>query len=159
MIIARCLWEGYVMNRRDALLGIGAGAAVLAGAGSVLADDKKGDDHHEHFAACAKACAACMIECDMCFHHCAENLAAGKKEHAATLHTCIDCAECCKTAAALVARHSPFAAHACECCIKCTEACATACEKFPDDKHMAACAKACRDCAKACKEMLQHLKH
>ena len=59
----------------------------------------------------------------------------------------------------MVARHSPFAAHACECCIKCTEACATACEKFPDDKHMAACAKACRDCAKACKEMLGHLKH
>jgi hypothetical protein len=33
------------------------------------------------------------------------------------------------------------------------------CEKFPDDKHMAACAKSCRDCAKACREMIQHLKH
>ena len=148
-----------VMNRREALAGMGAGAAILTGVGAAFADDKKGDDHHEHFAACAKACAACMLECDMCFHHCAEQLTAGKKEHAATLHTCIDCAECCKTAASLVARHSPFAAHACECCIKCTEACATACEKFPDDKHMAACAKACRDCAKACKEMLNHLKH
>lgn len=147
------------MNRREMLTGIGAGAAVLAAAGTAFADDKKGDDHHEHFTACAKVCAACMIECDMCFHHCAEQLAAGKKEHAATLHTCIDCAECCKTAASLVARHSPFAAHACECCIKCTEACAAACEKFPNDTHMVACAKACRDCAKSCKEMLQHMKH
>ncbi|MCE9562406.1 MAG: four-helix bundle copper-binding protein [Planctomycetes bacterium] len=99
-----------------------------------------------------------MIECNICFHDCAEQLADGNKEHSATLHICVDCADACKHAATLVARHSPFAAHACESCIKCTEACATACEKFPDDKHVDACAKACREFAKSCKEMLAHLK-
>jgi hypothetical protein len=41
-----------------------------------------------------------------------------------------------------------------KCCLECAESC----EKFPDDKHMAECAKSCRECAKACKEMIQHLK-
>jgi hypothetical protein len=31
--------------------------------------------------------------------------------------------------------------------------CAEACEKSPDDEHMAACAKACRACAESCREM------
>ena len=44
-----------------------------------------------------------------------------------------------------------------ECCAKCCDECAAACEKFKDDKHMAAFAKACRDCSKECGEMLKHL--
>jgi gas vesicle protein len=146
------------MNRRDVLVGVGAGAAVFAAAGASLADDK-GHEHHEHLMACARACAACALECEGCFRHCADALKDGKKEHATTLHTCVDCADCCRMTAALVARRGPFAAHAVECCVKCTEACAAACEKFPDDKQMAACAKACRDCLKACREAAKHLAH
>jgi hypothetical protein len=147
------------MDRRKALTALGAsvaGFAVLAGGEARAADDHK---HDEHFDKCAKACASCQLACDSCFHHCLELLASGKKEHKATVHTCVDCADACKHAATLVARHSPMAKHACECCAKCCDDCAAACEKFPDDKHMAACAKECRDCAKACREMIKHLDH
>jgi hypothetical protein len=91
----------------------------------------------------------------MCFKHCTTLLAEGKKDHAKTVQTCADCAECCKLSATLCARSSPYSPAACECCAKCCDDCATACEKFPDDKHMAACAKSCRDCAKSCREMIK----
>ena len=149
------------MNRRDLFTTVGmagAGFATLAAVGPAAAQEKKGD-HHAHFLACAKACADCQIQCDMCFAHCKGLLAGGKKEHEQTTQLCVDCAECCKLAATLTARMSPLSAEACECCAKCCDKCAEACEKFPDDKHMAACAKSCRDCAKACREMIQHLKH
>jgi hypothetical protein len=147
------------MDRRKAMMALGASAAgltALAG-GEARADDDH--MHHEHFDKCAKLCADCQVACDGCFHHCAELVAKGDKDHVKTMHTCVDCAECCKLAATLSARHSPFAKAACECCAKCNDECAAACEKFKDDKHMAACAKACRDCAKACREMIKHLDH
>ena len=84
--------------------------------------------HAEHFLKCAKVCADCQLQCDSCFKHCLTLLADGKKEHAKTAQLCADCDEC-----------------------------AAACAKTPDDKHMAACAKSCRDCAKECREMLKHL--
>ena len=117
------------------------------------------DAHHEHFAKCARAYANCQQQCDMCFHHCAGLVADGKKDHAKSMHTCVDCADCCALAAKLTARQSPFSATACECCAKCCDECAVACEKFKDDKHMVDCAKSCRDCAKACRAMIEHLKH
>jgi hypothetical protein len=141
------------------------GAAVLAlvawsGLG-VRADDKpaKEEHAHGHFDKCAKACADCQVSCDSCFHHCATLVAKGEKDHARTMHTCVDCAECCKLAASLCARQSPFAKNACDCCAKCCDECAKACEHFKDDKHMAACAKSCRDCAAACREMMKHADH
>ena len=76
---------------------LGAAALFAASASGSTATERTvadSKDHHAHFMKCAKVCADCGIECDMCFHHCAEQLTAGKKEHAATLHTCIDCAEC-----------------------------------------------------------------
>ena len=48
---------------------------------------------------------------------------------------------------------------ACECCAKCCDKCAAVCDTFKDDKHMAMCAKSCRDCAKACREMMKHTAH
>ncbi len=112
------------------------------------------EDHSSHLTQCAKTCANCQIVCDSCHTHCLELLADGKKEHAKTARLCADCAECCKTCATLCARQSPLAKHMLECCQSCCEECAQACEKFPDDKHMAECAKTCRDCAKECKTAL-----
>ena len=149
------------MNRREVLGALGASAAGLTAFASG-AKTFGAEDEHEHqtpFEKCAKACADCQTHCDSCFHHCAELVAKGDKDHAKSMHACVDCAECCKLAATLSARLSPYAAAACECCAKCNDDCAAACEKFPDDKHMAMCAKSCRDCAKACREMIQHLKH
>ena len=133
------------------------GVASLSGGASVQGADDKAD-HHAHFAKCAKVCADCQLQCDMCFAHCRALLAQGKKEHEITTQLCVDCGDCCKLAATLSARMSPLAGDACDCCAKCCDKCAAACEKFPDDKHMAECAKSCRDCAKACREMIQHLK-
>lgn len=147
------------MNRREVLAALGATAAGLTALSGAEAQADDPHKHHEHFVQCAKACADCQQQCDMCFHHCAGLVASGKKDHAKTMHTCVDCAECCKLAATLTARHSSFAAAACDCCAKCCDECAAACEKFPDDKHMAACAKSCRACAKACREMIKHLAH
>ena len=104
-----------------------------------------------------KLCADCQVQCDSCFKHCLELVATGKKEHAQTAQLCADCAECCKTCATLCARQSPLARHVLACCEKCCDECAVACEKFPDDEHMAACGKSCRDCAKESREMLKHL--
>jgi hypothetical protein len=133
--------------------------AVLINLGSAQAVHAvQGHKHHGAFAACAKACADCQLQCDSCFEHCAGLVEGGQKDHAASMHTCIDCAECCGLAAHLTARSSSFAHHACDCCAKCCDECAAACAKFPDDEHMAACAKSCQDCAKACREMLEHLK-
>jgi hypothetical protein len=151
--------QEVLMVRQDVLGMLGAALIVFAagGGGQARADDPHA--HDEHFAACAKACGDCQQMCDMCFRHCAGLLADGKKEHAKTMQACVDCAECCSLAARLTARGSPFAAAACECCARCNDDCAAACEKFPDDKHMADCAKACRDCAKACRDMVKHLSH
>ena len=116
-------------------------------------------EHAEHFVKCAKVCADCQVQCDSCFKHCLTLVTDGKKDHAKTAQLCVDCAECCKTCSTLCARVSPLSPHMLDCCAKCCDECAAACEKFPDDKHMAACAKSCRDCAKSCREMIQHLKH
>jgi hypothetical protein len=140
-------------------------AVIVAAVGGLTAlygnqaRSEDSDAHHGHFAKCAKACADCQQQCDSCFHHCAALVAKGGKEHVKSMHTCVDCADCCVLAAKLTARHSPFSSAACVCCAKCCDECAAACEKFVDDKHMAACAKSCRDCAKACRAMIAHLKH
>ena len=97
-------------------------------------------EHAEHFMKCAKANADCQLQCDSCFKHCLTLLADGKKEHAKSAQVCADCAECCKAYSTLCARQSPLARHMLECSVKCRDECAAACEKFPDDKHMAACA-------------------
>ena len=148
------------MNRREvwgALSALVVGLANLAVGANAFADE--GHEQAMPFEVCAKACADCQTQCDSCFDHCAVLVAKGDKDHVKSMRACVDCAECCKLAATLCARHSPFAAAACECCAKCNDECASACEKFPDDKHMAMCAKSCRDCAKACREMIKHLAH
>jgi hypothetical protein len=114
-------------------------------------------EHAEHFMKCAKTCADCQIQCDSCFNHCLGLLADGKKDHAKTARLCADCGECCKTCSTLCARESSLARHMLDCCAKCCDECSAACGKFPNDKHMADCAKSCRDCAKECREMLTHL--
>lgn len=125
------------------ILSIAAGWALAA----------HGGQHAEHFMKCAKVCVECQLECDACFQHCLTLTAQGNKQHAETAQLCVDCGECCQLAATLSARKSPLAGPACECCAVCCDACAAACEKVPDDEHMAACAKACRTCAESCREM------
>ena len=128
--------------------------AVLAPLGPYACAE---DEHSGHFMKCAKTCADCQLQCDSCFKHCLALLADGKKEHASTAQLCADCGECCKTCSTLCARQSMLARHMLECCAQCCDDCAASCAKFPDDKHMAACAASCRECAKECRELLKHL--
>jgi len=156
------MFSGVTAMTKMRLLGLGTMLVALVGltVGTADALEDKGQDHHGGpFMTCAKACSACQLECASCFDHCVREVAAGKKEHAATARTCADCDKCCALAVSLCASNSPMATHICEGCAKCCDDCATACEKFADDKHMAACAKVCRDCAKSCREMVKHGKH
>lgn len=129
-----------------------SGFALVALIG--MAQIATAEEHSTHLKQCAKTCADCQIVCDACYSHCLDLISDGKKEHEKTARMCADCAECCKTCATLCARQSPLAKQMLECCRACCEECAQACEKFPDDKHMAECAKTCRECAKECKSAL-----
>lgn len=141
------------MDRRH-LLGLLALAAFAVAPG--YGDENK---HHAHFAACAKACADCQNSCASCQAHCANLVADGKKEHLATMQLCADCTDVCAAAAKIVSRGGPMAALICEPCAKACDVCGAACEKHPNDEHMKACARSCRECAKACREMLKHVGH
>ena len=136
-----------------ALLGLLVLAALVTRAGA----RDGGHKHNDALDRCAKRCSECARECDSCFHHCAGLVTGGKKEHAAAMHLCVDCAELCTTAGRLVSRQSPLTDVACEACARACDACAAACEKFPADEHMTQCAAACRECAKTCREMVKHL--
>jgi len=142
---------------------LSAAAAVAVGTSALAADEKKPVPHEHHkddvMSACARACSDCQRECDACSTHCADMLKEGHKDHAVTLGTCLDCSDFCAAASQIVARKGPFAALICESCATACDHCANECEKFPDDKHMAACAEECRKCEKACKAMLPHLGH
>jgi hypothetical protein len=147
------------MNRREALGMLGvltAGFTVLAG---VEAHAEEGHAQHEQTDQCARACADCQIDCDSCFHHCAELIATGDKTYAKAMRLCVDCADLCATAARLVSRQSPLCTLACEACAKACDECAAECEKFPSDKQLAGCAQSCRNCAKACRDMINRMHH
>jgi hypothetical protein len=114
-------------------------------------------EHNPMMQECAKVCSDCQRECDTCATHCAHMLHEGRKAHLTTLMTCQDCATVCSAAAQIVARGGPHSVLICECCTKACDLCGTACEKFPDDEHMKACAEECRKCEKVCKAMVKHM--
>ena len=145
-------------NSRIFSLAVAALALFAATALTIAAPLESESPHASHMLKCASVCSDCQVQCDACFHHCATLVSEGKKEHAKCMNLCVDCAECCKMCASLCARQSALSVHACECCAKCYDDCAAACEKMPDDKQMAACAKACRNCAKECSAMAKMLK-
>lgn len=138
-----------VMNRREVLAGLGAGAAVLAGVGPAVADDKT-KDTKECCTECSMTCSKCLAECLKCYSHCAEMVAQGKKEYVECMKACLDCSEFCKQCLTICGRGGPMMAICCEACAKACEMCAKACEKHPEDKTCVACAKMCRECVKCC---------
>jgi hypothetical protein len=147
--MSRCKWLS--------LPGLAAVALLALGGDARPAKDSNAEEHgHGPMDHCAKACADCMRACESCARHCAHLVAAGEKAHMTTLGTCADCGDFCSTAAKIVARHGPFAITMCEACATACDKCGDACAKYPKDKHMAHCAKACRDCAKACREMVKN---
>lgn len=147
-----------VQRRLLVLLGLCA-TAVFAVSATIWGADEPAAAQHEghnaHMQHCGKVCADCMLACESCARHCAHEVAAGHKDHMTTLGTCADCGDICATAAKLCAREGPFAVTLCEACAKACATCGAACGKFPDDKHMAECAKICLDCEKVCRDMIE----
>ncbi len=142
------------MDRRELFGVIGATAAGLtavAGASEAHAAQGGTNDMHDR---CAKDCASAMNACNKGFHHCYRQVAEGKREHARTMHLCVDCADICGTAAALVARMSPLMAHTCKAAAECCEGLITQCEKL-NDPEMRSVIEACHSCVKSCREMVQ----
>ena len=145
-----------IRRREFAVAGVSALAATAIRTASA--------DEHDHRSAhrqvatiyekCAAACSDCQRECDSCASHCAMQLKAGHSSHAETLATCQDCADLCSAASRIVAREGPFANLVCKACAEACAKCAQACEKFPDDQHMAECARECRECEKDCQAMI-----
>lgn len=147
-----------LQRRQFAAAGLSAMAAATLhrSANAAEPDQHSGHDHDSGpFEKCATACSQCQLECSSCATHCAMQLKQGHKDHAETLATCQDCADMCVAASQIVSRKGPFADLICKACADACAKCAVACEKFPDDKHMAKCAKQCLECEKACREMLK----
>jgi hypothetical protein len=146
------------MDRREMLGVLGATAVglVMTG-GKAFGQEEKGSQKHgsEHQALaskCAKTCSDGANECNEGFHHCYEQLVAGKKEYGKAVHACVDCAEMCACSAGLCGRASPLMVHCCDACAKCCDDCIAECEKL-NDPELKGVIEACRKTAKECREM------
>jgi len=144
------------MDRRELLGMVGAGAIGLT-AMSARADEKVCDESccelDKVHADCFKACSDCAKACDQTFHHCYMQVAAGKKEHAKSLHLASDCAGFCNLSACMIAKHSPLMAYSCGACADACRATAAEVGKF-DSEEMKAATRALRACEKSCREMV-----
>jgi hypothetical protein len=110
------------------------------------------------YAKCAKVCKDCMQACKACNTHCAGMVKSGKKEHEKSLKLSADCRDICALAATICERKGPMTAAICEACRIACDACGKECQKYPNMKPMADCAKSCAVCSKACQEMIAALK-
>jgi hypothetical protein len=144
------------MDRREMLGAVGLGAVGLAVTGGVARGQQGGApgqeaDIHER---CAEACSDCEKECNQGFHHCYQQVQAGKQSHAKAMHLCVDCGEICSTSAKLVARMSPLMTFTCHACAESCEACIAECEKL-DDPEMKQVVDSLRKCRESCLEMVE----
>lgn len=147
-----------MLNYRIVSLGATTLALLVIGESAFAAEKATDKSHAAMLLRCAAVCADCQVQCDACFHHCASLVSDGAPEHAKCMHLCVDCSECCTLCAKLCARESRLSLRAADFCAQCCDECAVACEEFPDDKHMIACSKACRNCAQECRDMVKKLK-
>lgn len=100
---------------------------------------------------CISRCAHCQELCLATAQHC---LSVGGEQAAPELiRTLQDCAQACQIAHDFMLRGSPLHPGYCRGCAHACGSCASACEKFPDDELMAACAEACRRAMESCRAM------
>jgi hypothetical protein len=100
-------------------------------------------------AACIRACAECQELCLATVQHCLR--AGGAHATPELIRTLLDCAKGCETARDFMLRGSALQQGYCRGCAHACGSCASACEKFPDDDAMAACAQGCRRAMEACR--------
>ncbi len=143
------------MDRREWLGVLGTTAAGLVAVTDRAAGaDQPGRHHSEGHEDCIRACQECSRSCNETFHHCYEQVAQGKKEHAAALRMVADCAQFCNLSSNLVANGSPLMVYSCAACADACKACAAECDKH-EASEMKDCAKACYACEKTCRAMVR----
>ncbi len=142
------------MDRRAMLGMLGAGAVGVAAFSGGEAEARDLDKTHED---CLKACSDCAKTCDETFHHCYQEVAEGKRDHARPLHFLSDCAGFCGLSACLIARHSPLMVDSCGACAEACRKTAAVVEKFDSDE-MRRAAEKLRACEKSCTNMVAMMK-
>jgi hypothetical protein len=138
------------MDRRAMLGMLGAGAVGMAAFPGGEARASQLDKTHED---CLKACTDCARVCNETFHHCYEQVAEGKRDHARPLHYVSDCAGFCGLSASLIAKHSALMVDSCHACSEACRKTATVVEKF-DSEEMRRAATMLRACEKSCTNMV-----
>lgn len=143
------------MDRREILGLLAAGTAGLGAFGVRGARAAETPEHRDTpHEACVKACKECATTCAAMFHHCAEQLAAGKKEYAKALQLMADCEAFCTLSASMMARSSPLMAYSCAACADACRDCAKECDQV-GSAAMKECAERCRACEKTCRDMVK----
>jgi hypothetical protein len=141
-----------IMDRRELLGVLGAGAAgLVALRGTTARADDEGHEHEGHI----KTIAECAKVCNEAAHHCVTAVKAGGPHaelHAKSYEAAMDCQAFCTLTAALMARSSPMAKYAHQACAGACRDCAAACDGHQDE-IMKACVKACRECENVCRQM------
>lgn len=98
---------------------------------------------------CISRCAESQELCLATVRHCLET--GGAHASPELIGALLDCAQACQVAHDFMLRGSPLHPGYCRGCAHACGSCASACEKFPDDELMAACAQACRRAMEACR--------
>jgi hypothetical protein len=142
------------MDRRAMLGMLGAGAVGVAAFSGREAGARELDKTHED---CLKACSDCARACDETFHHCYQEVAEGKRDHAKPLHYLSDCAGFCGLSACMIAKHSPLMVDSCAACAEACRKTSAVVEKFDDDE-MRRAAEKLRACERSCLNMVAVMK-
>lgn len=165
-----------MMERREMLGLVGAGAAGFWSAGALGAvagqegekheghQGKEGKDHqgkegelggdHEHM----KIVGECAAICNLTMIHCVKKLkeegGKNREAHAKAVIYTNDCHGFCGHHLVLMVRHSPLGHYMTQACADACRDCAKVCDEG-DDEMMKKCAEVCRECEKACREHLE----
>jgi hypothetical protein len=114
--------------------------------------------HLEPFDHLDDAMRECIANCSDCHDACTATLVhglaqGGELAAAELIRTLLDCAQACDTSRDMMLRGSPLHVIYCRGCAHACGSCAAACERFPDDPVMTACAEVCRRCLESCRAM------
>jgi hypothetical protein len=120
--------------------------APTASAGKVVVEPNPSGS--EPYLRCARACEACVQDCDT---------ATRRLEGRPAADWCAECRQVCEKAARLLTARNPTARDTYVACARSCLACAVACEQSGDDAQARRCARACRECATACQEFVAFL--
>jgi Cys-rich four helix bundle protein (predicted Tat secretion target) len=139
------------MERRDAIVGMGAIAGAAFAKAAMAADSA----HHHHisgkYADLVASASDCVKTGQACINHCFMLLSDGKKEMAACASSVNQLISVCSTLEALAAAESKLLVQYAKVAMEFCKECEAECRKHEKHELCKACAEACAECAKECK--------